>query len=566
MVLSAVTASAQDSFINTAQKNLDVYNDLYEPEYVDVYTDRDFYFAGERLWYSLHIRNNQNATGSMSLLAYVEIRGEADSVIIRQKIKCAGGRGHGDIVLPRQLATGYYKLTAYTLWMKNAGPANFFQELVPIVNTETPLILPQVSDKATSVNQLLVRRAEGREYSVDIPAGFRGDLVAFTNETVFFHQRIITGEPVQLSLEKIKDQFITIQLIDDQGKVVAGTELRQSPEAEILLTTQRKEIQPRSTGDLAIELRDKAGVLIPANLAVTIKPQDAGLVHLRLPKLADRIGNLSPAALPFKREVFIYPETKGAPRSIVFSSAGPYSPLAPALVSKAVTDAEMKAKTMKAYSVETLYAADLSYNIPANNSYEPSHYAPLPSIEEFIREVIPVVKVRKIKGEKVLLVRNADNPVNIYFFKKPALMLIDGAIIKSLDNILAIPLADIERIDVVWGTREINSLGIASLADNGVVVFQTKSRPVIPNTGQELFKQIHTPSVFAPPNSSKEKTTPRFHYPLYWNPDLQIAGKGKLSFVTGDDLGNIVLEVQGYTNGGEFVQATAAMRIVFPAE
>src|SRR6187402_1847867 len=120
LVFFSLMCNAQeDQLVKKAQRILNDYNDLYQPEYIDVNTDKEFYFAGERIWYALHLTNEPYSQSSLSNVAYMEIRDKRDSVIIRQKIKCKAGSGHGEILLPKQLPTGYFKLAAYTLWMKN---------------------------------------------------------------------------------------------------------------------------------------------------------------------------------------------------------------------------------------------------------------------------------------------------------------------------------------------------------------------------------------------------------------------------------------------------------------
>jgi hypothetical protein len=52
------------------------------------------------------------------------------------------GEGYASLFLPSTLNSGFYKLRAYTNWMKNDGPASFFEKTLTIVNTFKNLTPP----------------------------------------------------------------------------------------------------------------------------------------------------------------------------------------------------------------------------------------------------------------------------------------------------------------------------------------------------------------------------------------------------------------------------------------
>ena len=122
--------------------------EIYLPEYIDVHLDKDFYFIGDRIWYSLYLTNVPLSVSSLSIVAYVELRDSRDSIVFRQKLKCRDGLAHGDWLVSRKLTTGKYKLTAFTSWQRNT-PTNIFTRMLLIVNPD--IVLPSVVDSKSPI-------------------------------------------------------------------------------------------------------------------------------------------------------------------------------------------------------------------------------------------------------------------------------------------------------------------------------------------------------------------------------------------------------------------------------
>ena len=101
-----------------------------------VHTDQSFYLAGEILWFKLYaVDGSTHKPLDLSKIAYVEVLDSNNLPVLQAKIALERATGNGSFFLPFSLATGNYKLRAYTNWMKNFGPDYFFEELITIVNT-----------------------------------------------------------------------------------------------------------------------------------------------------------------------------------------------------------------------------------------------------------------------------------------------------------------------------------------------------------------------------------------------------------------------------------------------
>lgn len=556
----------QDTFIKKAQRNLDSFNDRYEPESIDVTLDKDFYFTGQKIWYSLHLSNPGVSRGSLSAVAYVELRGGGDSVVIRQKIKCNDGAAHGEISLPEQLPTGYFKLVAYTLWMKNTGGNNIYEELIPVVNLNAPLEQYSEMNMVKGDPGLLeFEKADSGTYIIRPPAGIVGELFAFSRQDVFFHQTVLNDQPVMLTCKKERDRHIYVVLLDKGGKMIDGVHLWNNPVNTLSLAADRKVVLARSKAELTIDLHNESGMAVEGKVAISVRPRiPFRAPGVKLVRLRDARPIVDPLdeELPFSKELFVSPPSKGTLEPIRFSMARPVSPFVLHAPEELVFLSEMKERIKKFYGINMVYEPEDGYNLPYNNSYQPQTYSSIPTLEEFIREIIPQVKVRKLKGQKVLLLRNSDNPSFIYFYKEPALILADGMVLTSANDLLGIPVGDVERIDVLWGTREINSTNMFALADNGVVSVRTKSRRPIANAHTELFKNFHNPVKFTGPKSDQiENNIPQFFDPVYWDPTVKILGKTRLSFQMSDDLGDFVVVVKGFSERGDYLEAEVDFKV-----
>ena len=124
-------------------------------EKVFAHTDKEFYLAGEILWFKLYV---VDAAGhkplDLSKLAYVEIISDEQRPVLQSKIALNQGLGNGSFQLPFSIHSGNYILRAYTNWMKNEGPAFYFEKTITIFNSLRNTLPPatNTSSQPTSNN------------------------------------------------------------------------------------------------------------------------------------------------------------------------------------------------------------------------------------------------------------------------------------------------------------------------------------------------------------------------------------------------------------------------------
>ncbi len=126
--------SATFSQIVTSRFAKQWYNFPQEKLYLQ--TDKPYYSAGEEIWFKGYLVNATTLESSaLSRFVYVELIDKLDSVLYRQKIKKDSLGFDGHIKLKPELASGYYKLRAYTYWMQNAGNDFFYSKNILIGNS-----------------------------------------------------------------------------------------------------------------------------------------------------------------------------------------------------------------------------------------------------------------------------------------------------------------------------------------------------------------------------------------------------------------------------------------------
>ncbi|MFD0750388.1 hypothetical protein ACFQZS_09565 [Mucilaginibacter calamicampi] len=134
LFLAAVKTHAQDIISQSFRQ----YNDHVLTEKVYVHTDRNFYMAGEIMWFKVY---NVDAGTlhqlDISKVVYADVLDEANNAVLQAKIALDKGRGNGSFYIPVNLKNGNYKLRAYTNWMKNFSADRFFEKTITIVNSLT---------------------------------------------------------------------------------------------------------------------------------------------------------------------------------------------------------------------------------------------------------------------------------------------------------------------------------------------------------------------------------------------------------------------------------------------
>ena len=127
---------SQQAMNASVVEKLKSYSSKAVQEKLFLHTDKEFYVAGEILWFKIYYTDGAfHQPMELSKVAYAEILNEMNEVVLQEKIALQPGKGKGSFYLPVTLTTGNYSLRAYTRWMKNFDEGYFFEKKITIVNT-----------------------------------------------------------------------------------------------------------------------------------------------------------------------------------------------------------------------------------------------------------------------------------------------------------------------------------------------------------------------------------------------------------------------------------------------
>ena len=118
---------AQDEVFNNMVQQFKNFSDHTLQEKMYLHTDKNFYLAGEIIWFKIYyVEGGKHQPSNISKVAYVEVTDRNHKPVLQAKISLSEKGGSGSFYLPLTLNSDNYSIREYTNWMKNAGPSFFF--------------------------------------------------------------------------------------------------------------------------------------------------------------------------------------------------------------------------------------------------------------------------------------------------------------------------------------------------------------------------------------------------------------------------------------------------------
>ncbi len=128
-------AFAQGAGLQAIETRFENFREKNLQEKLYVQSNKDFYVAGEVLWFKIFdLNGSSNAPFLFSKVAYVELLDQQKTPVLQTKVSLKGD-GSGSVLIPYTIHTGNYILRAYTSWMKNFAPEFYYHRSITIVNT-----------------------------------------------------------------------------------------------------------------------------------------------------------------------------------------------------------------------------------------------------------------------------------------------------------------------------------------------------------------------------------------------------------------------------------------------
>ncbi len=537
-------------------------NNLPEGEMINLFTDRTLYISGEQIQFAAYLQINENNNSSLSEnnadpikkqqvivsnIIYVELITPDGEKIIGGKFQGENYYSLGCITIPKDLITGIYYIRAYTKFMRNRGPKFYRYISLKIVNPYKPDIINTNYANTLSRDSIIQEDTLNSSKIISVSID-RKEYSTRDSINVQIKGVDIKNSPLScLTLTVIPDySFINCYKIQPE---VDNSSIKQFylPETNGISLTGR--------------LKDsKSEKYLPStivNLSVLGDCKDFMAVY------TDSIGRFFFKIPEFKgvRDIFLCTETLNDSKSTIlidndFCQSKVKLPTPPFHLTETERDAAFKLaqniQIASYYNKKTLLnssnpANKAFYGLPQENLVF-DNYIQLPTIEDYINEIVPTLKIRKHKGTKYFKIFSTQPEMEIF---KP-LVLLDLVAIDNPEKILSLPphnISHIETINFPYIKGGITYGGIIS-------IFSKKGDFAgidLPSSGVFLNFNFLADCTYNSLGESLSNNQPDYRNTILWMPNISLNShdpKG-LSFFTPDAPGEYIVLVRGITNDGK---------------
>ncbi len=193
---------------------------------------------------------------------------------------------------------------------------------------------------------------------------------------------------------------------------------------------------------------------------------------------------------------------------------------------------------------------DDSEDIEADITVKVDDYIAFGTMEELIKEVIPSLFYRHYGQNKIVRV-SLTEPLKI---EADPLYIIDGIATKNTAFFLSLKPSDLRSIRIIKNSQKLMPLGL--MGKNGIVYVNTKLGNIRESPDpSKLVIGLNDPMDFPLNNYSQKNSSfsPNFRSTLYWNPSTKTDenGKATIEFRCTDDIGKMMIRVDGLTTNGK---------------
>ncbi|RFS26314.1 hypothetical protein DVR12_00545 [Chitinophaga silvatica] len=163
-------------------KALQTYDSRFPTEKVYLHLDKDYYAAGETIWFKGYL-TLQGVPDLQATNLYVELLDKSNNIVQKKLFAVGAGTSSGYFDLPETQKPGEYQIRAYTSWMLNFDPEFFFTRSIEVFD----------SNKKAASDSLVVS-----DFAVQFfPEG--GNLISGQSNTVAFKAIDNNGYPIAVS-------------------------------------------------------------------------------------------------------------------------------------------------------------------------------------------------------------------------------------------------------------------------------------------------------------------------------------------------------------------------------
>lgn len=521
---------------------------LFAQEAIHLHVDKPLHVLGDQIWFQAFLQRTEPSAQTARQLR-VDLYTPEGVLAARKRLKIENKVASGTFDLQLDWQEGWYTICAYTIWGS-----------YPTVKNQTTLSIPVFNDFKERTDQ-----AYSTSSIAKIPDPTDGIIIKINTNKEQYQRR----EAVELS----------INLLDKNGKTIDGivsVSVIPKAEADLPLATiqipkmQAFRLKLKEDKPMPEELKAAYGkVNLEKNedrlLGIGIHNQSNNLIQWQKPiedgvfafendltdtyqyqtlglyaSVTDKIREIEVQALSFKPSLDF---------ALLKNTPLPYSPF----IKSYLKTSRQQKKFGELFEIVKAMNLDTSAKAPsvliADKIYNTADFANMIDIEEFLKEVVSFVRLRK--GKNGLSIRML-NENKIYYNESPVYM-IDGWLTFDQEAALNIPIKEITRIEIFRNTGTLNR-EFSILGNNGVISFYTDNKQSIPEgvstTNITSFEGISTSENFNAPDINSDRI-PDFRSLIHWEDAITTTnGRAKIYFQHSDDVGDfsIIIKTLGANN------------------
>ena len=499
-----------------------------------IYTDKDCYLAGEKLWIKVNVDHEALPGNAISRVAYVEICDTAQ-VYVQGKVALQQGAGWACIHLPQTMHSGVYQLTAYTRYMRNCQSESYPRKYVAVMNTLGS------SEKDDRVINDLASVEDNASKSLDM--GMKGDKSSYglrEKVSLSWPSQLADAKELVLSVVR-KDCAVNLPALESQLPVKENG-AHWLPECEGHIVTAKIEGE-----DLPDEALTQLSCVGKEMKLFEGQQKKKGVYQFFTYGVNDRQDVVFTALADDGKTYRMEMET-------------PFAENLPVSVPNLVCQYEDSALVDRSVALQLSQAMpkvvlqkeveEMIYGRLPDKTYNLDEYVRFNTVQECIVEFVMGISISKENGKNTIRMLDG-NSKNYNLF--PVLVLVDGVAFNDHSEVLGYNARQLHYIHQYRGDYFLGDSyygGILSLITHRGMLTDIRMHEHMQMMGYEFPQER---PVFEMPlyedAESRMSRRPDFRHTMYWNPSLE--GKSGVEFYTSDLQGEYVAVLQGVGADGK---------------
>jgi len=511
-----------------------------------LFTDRETYVVDEDILFSaFNVTLPALRNADWSNVLYVELITPDGEACTRRKYAFSPDGTTGALRIPTSVLTGNYYLRAYTRWMRDYSPYNYFYKMVKVINPfRGELLEPRGYPGKGSVIESPTINSDNIQLKTTKKIYVKREMVkvqvSVPNVNEYAGKFVVsviakgTDKPMLPNLSALQDQKFSPDFIPEtrglsiSGKVVNVVDSVPMPFTLVSLTIfkenpENQNVIANEKGKFYFDLSKLKGEY---ELFISAKSYEKQIPLI----LVDNDFSSQKIELPY------VPVDLSEASKIHYQSLAFNSQMQTLYLQQKIED------DMKSFS------SDSSFYGKPDIVLHLDKYIAMPSMKDYIYELIPQLGVRHDGKRNILKVLGVYSDLAI----NDPLVLVDMVPIFDIDRVLELQPDKIDRIEVMtvpYVRGDIIFGGIISL-------FSKKGDLAgidLPSVGRFITYNMLNLNYIKVAPDPKNQHVPNLQNCLYWNPNLKLKETelSEISFNTGDNTGDFVVVVWGIDKTGK---------------